>query len=309
MSYEASPVLKHTDIPLRGIGFAALAFALLAFMNMLAKILSAEHHIIEIAFYRNLVSVLPFLIYILITQKHYLFITKTPKALLARSIIGTLSLVTTFSAFAALPMAEVTVLLFTTTLITPALAYFFLKEKVGIHRWSAIGLGFIGVAVMVGLQGFTGSAIGIGLALTAAMMHAALGLLLRMMKTESPITITFYFVLTGVFLTGLFMPFIAVMPTPPAAMMLVATGIAGGLAQLCLSLAYKNAPTAVVAPLNYTGLIWASGFDILIWHLIPGWPVFVGAGIIIAANSYVIYRERRIHKMNSPAPPPVGLGK
>jgi drug/metabolite transporter (DMT)-like permease len=228
--------------------------------------------------------------------------------LLARSVIGTVSLVTTFAAFAALPMAEVTVLLFTTTLITPALAYFFLKERVGIHRWSAIGVGFVGVIIMVGLQGFSGALIGIALALCAALMHASLGLLLRMMKQESPITLTFYFVLTGMVLTGLCMPFIAVMPTVQALWLLIATGVAGGLAQLCLSLAFKYAPTAAIAPLNYTGLIWATGFDILIWHIVPGWPVFWGATIIIAANSYVIYREHRIHKLNRPHLP-MGLNK
>lgn len=309
MPYDPPPATKpHLDIPLRGIAFAALAFFLLAVMNALAKILSADHHIIEIAFYRNLVSVLPFLAYILITQKHHLFITKRPRALLARSVIGTISLVTTFAAFAALPMAEVTVLLFTTTLITPALAYFFLKERVGIHRWSAIGVGFVGVIIMVGLQGFSGALIGIALALCAALMHASLGLLLRMMKEESPVTVTFYFVLTGMILTGLCMPFIAVMPTAQALWLLIATGVAGGLAQLCLSLAFKYAPTAAIAPLNYTGLIWATGFDILIWQLVPGWPVFLGATIIIAANSYVIYREHRIHKLNRPHLP-MGLNK
>lgn len=307
MSYPPDQPPSHTDMPLKGIAFAAVAFFLLAVMNMLAKILSAEHHIIEIAFYRNLISVIPFLSYILISRRYELFRTNKPKALLARSIIGTMSLVTTFSAFAALPMAEVTVLLFTTTLMTPALAFFFLKEKVGIHRWSAIGLGLIGTAIMVGLQGFTGSTTGIMIAVAAAIMHAALGLLLRMMKTESPVTVTFYFVLTGLILTGLFMPFVASIPTPQAAFLLLVTGMAGGTAQLFLSLAYKNAPAAVVAPLNYTGLIWASGFDILIWHFIPGWPVFAGAFIIIAANSYVIYRERRIHKLSTQTP--IGLGK
>jgi drug/metabolite transporter (DMT)-like permease len=306
MSYQQHQLSSHTDVPLKGIAFAAIAFFLLAVMNMLAKILSADHHIIEIAFYRNLISVIPFLAYILISKRYELFRTNKPKVLLARSIIGTVSLVTTFSAFAALPMAEVTVLLFTTTLMTPALAALILKEKVGIHRWSAIGIGLIGTAIMVGLQGFTGSAIGILIAVAAAIMHAFLGLLLRIMKTESPITVTFYFVLTGLILTGLCMPFIASVPTPFSMLLLICTGMAGGVAQLCLSLAYKNAPAAVVAPLNYTGLIWATGFDIIIWHFVPGWPVFAGAVIIIAANSYVIYRERRIHKM---VQAPIGLGK
>lgn len=280
------------------MAYAALAFFLLAVMNLLAKILNNDygHHVIEIAFYRNLVSVIPFLAYILITKQHHLFKTQTPRALAARSVIGTMSLVITFAAFTMLPMAEVTVLLFTTTLMTPALGYFFLKERVGPHRWSAIIIGFIGVIIMVGLQGFQGAWLGIILALIAASMHAALGLLLRMMKQESSVTVTFYFVFTGMILTGLCMPFYASQPSLIALIMLTATGIAGGLAQFCLSKAFKNAPVAAVAPLNYTGLIWASGFDILIFSLIPGWPVFLGAAIIVAANGYIIYREHILRK-------------
>jgi len=288
-------VKSHTDIPLKGIAFAGMAYFLLAVMNMLAKVLAENHHIIEIAFYRNLVSVIPFLAFILLSKQYHLFKTDKPKALAARSIVGTVSLLTTFAAFTMLPMAETTVLLFTTTLIVPAMAFFILKEAVGIHRWSAIVVGFVGVLIIAGLNGFTGSWLGIGIAIAAALMHASLGLLLRFMKTESPVTVTFYFVLTGMFLTGVCMPFVASTPTPFELLLLVCTGIAGGLAQFCLAGALKNAPIAVTAPLNYTGLIWATGFDIVIWNVIPGWPVYAGAAIVISANMYVIYRE---HKKN-----------
>jgi drug/metabolite transporter (DMT)-like permease len=297
---SATVITPHRDNIMRGVGFAALAFFLLAVMNMLAKILSADHHVIEIAFYRNLVSVIPFLAYILITRQHHLFTTKTPRALAARATIGTLSLITTFAAFQALPMSEATVLLFTTSLISPALAFFILKERVGPYRWGAIITGFVGVAVMVGVSGFTGPLYGIGLALCAACMHACLGLLLRIMKSESPVTVTFYFVLVGMLIAGAFMPFIATMPTTHNIMLFIITGLAGGLAQLCLSLAFKNAPPAAVAPLNYTGLIWASGFDIIIWQTIPGWPVFAGAAIICAANLFILNRERLKAQKNAP---------
>ena len=291
MSSTAAAPPKHTDIPVKGIIYAAAAYGLLAIMNMLAKVLAENHHIIEIAFYRNLVSVIPFLAFILITRQYQLFKTQKPKALAARSVIGTISLVTTFTAFTMLPMAETTVLLFTTTLIVPALGFFILGERVGPHRWGAIIIGFLGVLLIVGLKGFSGTWLGIGIAISAALMHASLGLLLRFMKTESPVTVTFYFVLTGMFLTGVCMPFIASAPTGFELSLLIATGIAGGLAQFCLAGALKNAPIAVTAPLNYTGLIWATGFDIMIWSVIPGWPVFLGAAIVMSANLYVLYRE------------------
>lgn len=274
---------------------ALIAYFLLTLMNMLAKILVEDHHILEIAFYRNLVSVIPLLVFILMTRRYHLFKTAKPKALAARAVIGTISLVVTFWAFALLPMAETTVLLFTATLIIPALAYFILQEKVGIHRWSAIIIGFLGVLAIVGLKGFTGTWLGIGVAIAAALMHASLGLLLRFMKTESPVTVTFYFVLTGMVMTGVCMPFVASVPSGFNLLLLVGTGIAGGIAQFCLTAAIKYAPIAVTAPISYTGLVWATGFDIIIWSVVPGWPVFIGAFVVIAANLYVIYRE---HKKN-----------
>lgn len=298
MPYSIPKSADHTDFPLKGIAFAATAFFLLAIMNLLAKILNNDygHHVVEIAFYRNLTSVIPFLAYILISRQYHLFITQTPRALAARSIIGTVSLITTFAAFTVLPLAEATVLLFTASLMTPAFGYFFLGEKVGIHRWSAIGLGFTGVLVMIGIQTMQGNYLGMFLALAAATMHACLGLLLRMMKKEHPVTVTFYFVLTGLVITSCLMPFFATKPETPALIMLIGTGLAGGLAQFCLSMAYKNAPVANVSPLNYTGLIWATGFDIIIFNIMPGWPVFLGAFIIVSANLYIIYRENILRK-------------
>lgn len=285
----------HIDIPLRAIGLALAAYFLLTLMNMLAKLLVDDHHILEIAFYRNFISVLPLFGFILATRQYHLFKTAKPKALAARAIIGTVSLIVTFWAFTLLPMAETTVLLFTATLIIPALAYFILQEKVGIHRWSAIIIGFLGILAIVGMKGFTGSWLGIGVAISAALMHASLGLLLRFMKTESPVTVTLYFTLVGVVMTGICMPFIASVPSGFNLLLLIGTGIAGGIAQFCLTAAIKYAPIAVTAPISYTGLVWATIFDIVIWNIIPGWPVYAGAFVVIATNLYVIYRE---HKKN-----------
>lgn len=289
-SPPAQPAL-HKDQIIKGIIFAAFAFFLLAVMNAMAKLLSETHHVIEIAFYRNLFAVIPFLLYITATRQFHLFKTKKPRALAFRSVLGIISLVTTFAAFQALPMAEVTVLLFTASLMIPALSFFVLKEHVGIYRWGAILVGMGGVFIMAGPSGVSSWA-GVGFALAAATMHAFLGLVLRYMKTESPVTVTFYFVFAGMILTGFLMPLYASIPTPYEWMMFIAIGISGALAQICLALAYKNAPASAVSPFNYTGLIWASGFDIFLWQLIPGWPVFLGGFVVIASALFIAYREK-----------------
>lgn len=70
-------------------------------------------------------------------------------------------------------------------------------------------------------------------------------------------------------------------------------GVSGGCAQLCLANAHRHAPASLIAPMNYTGLIWATLFDITIWAKIPAWPVYVGGAIIISSSLFIIYRENK----------------
>lgn len=282
---------NHKDRPVLG-GLCALgAFFLLAVMMVFAKLLSENHHLAEIVFFRNIVAVVPFLVYFAVFNKWHLTKTNKPKAVLFRSVLGTVSLFATFGAFANLPMAEATTLLFTTALIMPALGFFYLKEHVGPYRWGAILVGLLGIVVMA-QPGSTLNFIGVVYALSAAVMHGVLGVMLRYLKTEAPIAVTFHFILTGSILGGLAMPFFANPIFPNEIWFILGAGLSGGLAQVLLATAHKNAPPGVVAPLNYTGLIWATGFDIVIWHYIPGWPVFLGGGIVIASSLFILWRER-----------------
>ena len=281
------------DHILKGAAFGAAAFFLFAVMSACAKILSDTHHVAEIAFYRNLLFFLPLLAYMLWQSKPGLFKTKKPKAVTFRAIIGAFSLITTYGAFSTLPMADTTVLLFTSILLTPVLVHFILGEHVGIYRWSAILIGLCGVLLMAAPTGAI-NPLGVTLALAAATMHAMMFTTLRYLKTESSLTVTFYFIMAGVLIPGLFfMPFVAAPIVGLKEIILFAVlGASGGVAQLCLATAHRYAPASIIAPFNYTGLIWATIFDITIWAKIPGWPVFVGGAIIISANLFILYRER-----------------
>lgn len=291
-----APSVQHRDYIIKGIAFAACAFFLLAAMNAMAKMLSDSYHIVEIAFFRNVFASIPFLIYILATRQFTLLKTQKPKALTFRCTLGAISLMTTFIAFQLLPMAEATVLLFASSLMIPVLSYFILKESVGPYRWGAILVGFAGILVMAGIGGFS-SWIGVIIGLAAATMHAILQITLRYLKTESPITVTFYFVFIGSFVTAAFLPFFATWNYTLAVWgMFIAIGLTGALAQFCLSHAFKNAPASVVTSFNYTGLIWATGFDLLIWNFVPGWPVFAGGSIVIASALFITYREHKRQK-------------
>lgn len=288
---DISEIKPHQDRVLKGMISATIAFFLLAVMNAMVKLLGLNHHVAEIAFYRNLIPMIGIIAYILLSRKKHLFHTARPGAVLLRVLFGTTGLFLTFSAVKALPMADATVLFFASTLLIPVLSFFLLKEHIGPHRWAAIIIGLSGVILMARPTGEV-MAYGVMLALGAAFFHAVIQIFLRHLKTEDSLTVTFYFMLGGTIIAGIFMPWVATTPTLHEWLLFLGVGISGGLAQYFLTSSFRLAPASVVAPFNYTGLIWASLFDIIIWHHVPGWSVFAGGGIIIVSKLYIIHRER-----------------
>ena len=287
---------EHEDNVLKGAIYAALAFFLLAVMSACAKLLSVNHNVIEIAFYRNLVALIPMLIYVGIANKWQLLHIENKPMLGLRVLVGVVGLIITFAAIGRLPISDASVIFMSSNLIIPVLAFFFLKEHIGIHRKFAIFIGFLGILLVAAPTGHV-SAIGVFLALIAACIHATIHILLRYLKNEQAFTVTFYFILGGVVVPGLFMPWIALWPTQYDIMLFIAVGISGGFAQYCLTSAFKYAPATVAAPFSYTGLLWATALDMIIWKHVPGWHVYVGGAIIIGAKIYILHRENiRKHK-------------
>ena len=296
---QDQPTEIHQEHVIRGMTAAMGAFFMFTVMNVFAKLLSENHSVIEIAFYRNAIASMPFLIMIFVFGKREILVLRTKPVLVGiRAVIGTLSLITTFAAFSMMPMADTTALLFTASLFIPVLGVIFLKESVGPYRWTAIALGFIGVLVMSQPSGEVYS-LGIIVGISAALMHASLQIILRYLgKYESPETISFYFFVIGTFLTALALPFIAVRPTMAEIPLLVGVGLSGAAAQWLISVAFRNAQAAVVTVFNYSGIIWATLFGWMIWNEWPAPVVITGASIVIASNIVVIWRESRLGRIS-----------
>jgi drug/metabolite transporter (DMT)-like permease len=277
---------------------ALTAFFLFAVMNAMAKILAQTHHVAEIAFYRNLVAVVPMLFWIYgMNNRHILTIHSNPKGIIARAILGTISLAVTFAAYAAMPFADTTAFLFASSLIVPVFGFFFLSERVGPYRWSAILIGFIGVLIMCQPTGDVNT-IGISLALSAALIHATLQTIVRALgKTESPETVTFYFVFIGVFVSLIPMPFVFTMPTWNEVPLIIGLGLTGLVAQLFISRAYKYAEASIVTVFNYSGIIWAMLIGWLVWGEFPTHVILIGAAIVIASNLFILYRENKLARL------------
>ena len=282
------------NIPL-GILAAIAAFLMFSIMITLAKLLVERHSVIEIAFYRNLIACIPFLVAVFFFRRRdILRLRRKPKIVGLRAVFGVVSLSLTFYAYSLMPMADATALRFTSSLIVPMLGILMLGEHVGAYRWSAVLLGFAGVVIML-QPGGGAHYFGAAIALSAAAIQAVMQIMLRFLRGyEKPETVAFYFVLIGTIVTALPLPFIFVMPTSDELPLIVGLGLAGALAQWMLTLAYSLAPVAIVSVLNYSSILWATLFG---WFVFADWPadvVFVGAAVVILSNAFVIWRESKI---------------
>jgi drug/metabolite transporter (DMT)-like permease len=263
-------------------------------MNAIAKYLSDSHTIIEIAFYRNLVALLPFVLLALAMPAKAAFIPRQkPGLVIGRALLGVLSLSLTFAAYSVMAMAETAVLLFTVSFFMPILGALLLGERVSRARWLTIAIGFVGVVLIASPR--TGiNLLGVGLALTAAVAQAFMSIMLRSLRgAESSITISLYFFAIGTLVAGLFVPIVGVRPTPGSLLLLVGAGLAGACAQWLYTMALRYTPTATIAVLNYTGILWAGLLGWLIWGDVPTGTAVVGALVIVATTAWMALRERQ----------------
>lgn len=274
------------------------AFFMFTVMNVFAKLLSENHSVVEIAFYRNLIASLPFLILVFAFGRRDILVIRSKPAMVGvRAVLGSVSLITTFAAFSLMPMADATAIMFTSSLFIPVLGLLILSESVGPYRWGAVVLGFVGVLIMVRPSGEVNT-IGVAVALSAAFMHAILQIILRYLgRHERPETITFYFLIIGTLVTALPLPFVAVRPALSEVPLLFGVGLTGAAAQWLLSIAFRNAPAAIVTVFNYSGIVWATLFGWMIWSDWPLPHVFAGAAVVIASNILIIWREARLGRV------------
>jgi drug/metabolite transporter (DMT)-like permease len=297
--------VQNQDRVLFGMAAAIGAFLMLSTMSLLAKLVTAQHSVVEVAFWRNIIGVLPLLIAVIaFNRREILEIKSKPVVVFTRSIIATLSVLCLFAAFSLLPLADATALVFTSALFVPVFGFFFLGERVGPYRWSAIIVGFIGVLIIAQPTG-DWNLLGVTFALSAAVFNAILSTMLRLLgRTEHPTTLTFYLLAIGCVLLTPAMPFVATLPAPGEIWLLIALGLCGLGMQLLLSTAFKYTPAALAALFSYTQIIWATLFG---WLVFDDWPasnIILGASIVVAASVFVVLRESYLARRGRLARPP-----
>lgn len=288
----AAPLPSATDNVRVGIAYAIGATLIFALLNALIKWQAERYSVVELAFFRHAFALVPTLILTFVSGGLLALKTKRPLGHLRRSATGIVSMILSFTAFALLPLADATALMFAGPLFLTALSVPLLGEKVGIHRWSAVLVGLIGVLIMTRPSSATfqlGALAALGSALLSAFSMISVR---QLSRTENPIAIVFYFTLIGALLSGAALPFgFWTTPTLLDAAALVLIGLSGGVGQYIITLAYRSAPASVISPLGYSAIIWSTLIGYLVWDQFPDAPVLIGATVVIASGLYILYRE------------------
>ena len=290
--------LRH-DIR-RGALLMLGATALFTIMSALIKGLSANIHFIETMFFRSAFA-LPVMVVIAARGRNWgLLRTKRFPAHIVRAFTGTMAQGCAFYALTVLPLAEQTALTYTTPLFVTILSIPFLGERVGIHRWSAVLVGFAGILVIaLGEGAFQAGAmpdrvvaIGMAVAVAQGVWSAATTLLVRSLSaTESSATIVLWQSLLMTAFTLAALPFFWTTPTPGELALLVLVGLVGGVAQIMLTEAYASAQVSALGPFSYSSILWAVALGWVVFSDAPGWSTLAGAALIVVSGLYILHRE------------------
>lgn len=279
--------------PLTGIGLRVVAMIFLAAMFALGKLVSARGvALVELLFYRQALALPLILAWLALTDGLTTVRTNRLGAHISRTALGLTGMVLNFGSYLLLPLTEATAIGFTMPIFATLLSALLLRESTGLHRWSAILLGFVGILVMIRPDGAHFPMLGLTVAISGAIMTACISLVLRDLgKTEKTGVIVFWFTVLSIPPLGLLMLFFGKAHDATTWALLLGVGLTGGIAQLCMTGALSRAPVSVVLPMDYSTIIWSTLLGLLIWGEWPMPTTWIGATLIIASGLYIAWRE------------------
>ena len=295
----------------RGILLKLISAVLFAVMSALIRYLGVRYPIGEVVFYRSAFAILPVvLVYALRGELAATVRTERPLGQVSRGALSILGMFCNFGALARLPLIEANAIGFTSPLIGVALAALLLKERVRIYRWSAVTIGFIGVLVVLAPH-LSGDELTIAMASAtslAGVIYAIAGSITNagtmiqtrhLTKSETTSSIVFYFSLICALAGLVTWPFGWITPTGGEFLVLIAIGFLGGMGHIFLTESYRYASASVVAPFDYTSMIWALMLGYAMFGEKPTVMIVLGSMIIAAAGLFVIWREHQLALMRN----------
>ena len=275
----------------RGALLALLAFAVYATNDVIVKFLGGDYSPVQTIFFSTLFSFPLAVLMIMRDQSSGTLRPVHPGWMAARTVATLITGVTAFYAFSVLPLAQTYTILFASPLLITLLAIPILGERIHIRRAIAIVVGLIGVVITL-RPGETQLGLGHLAAIVAAIGGSFASVVVRRIGSdERPIVIMLYPMMANFFVMGAALAFVYE-PMPAAHIGLVAImAILGSAAGLIIIGAYKSGEAIVVAPMQYSQIIWAAIFGYFIFSESVDLYTGLGAAIIIASGLYIVLRE------------------
>tara|TARA_Y100001970_G_scaffold57696_1_gene73127 strand:- start:704 stop:1585 length:882 start_codon:yes stop_codon:yes gene_type:complete len=278
------------------LGFLYMFLSICAFsvMDLIVK-WSENYPVGQVLFFRGFFGIIPILF--LIPKDRYLNFYKTKRGLLhfKRCFSGLVAIVAIFIALRKLPLATVVSITFAAPIFTTIMSIFFLSEKVGLYRWMAVIVGFIGILI-ISEPGFSSLNIYYIYPIIFCFGLSYVAIAIKQLSTSEPVWLIGLFFSISITILSLFTLHKGwILPSFKDLFLLCMVGILGGLANLWLTQSYKFSDVSLVTPLKYLALLFAIFFGYVFWSEIPTFKTLIGAALVIT-SSIIIFRREIYHK-------------
>jgi len=284
--------------PLAGVALRLVTALLLALMFALVKLAATRGvHLVETLFYRQIGSAVCATALVIIGPGFSSLHTKRVGTHVSRMALGMLAMALNFLAIILLPLAEATAIGFSVPILSTVLAALVLGEATGKWRWGATAAGFAGVLLIIHPSDGQIPLQGAAVALVGALATACVTIMIRQLGvTERATTTVFLFAVTSLLPLGILMLWFVQSHDPVTWLILACMALAGGIAQLTLTASLRLAPVALVMPMDYTSLLWATLLGMWIFAQTPTVWMWLGAPVIITSGLVIVWREHQLAK-------------
>lgn len=277
----------------KGAIFALIAFGIFATHDVFVKTLGAVYSPVQIVFFSVLFSFPLATVMMMRDSKPGTLLPVHPWWMALRTVASVATAITAFYAFTVLPLAQTYAILFAAPLLITVLAIPVLGEKVHLRRWLAVIVGLSGVMVVL-RPGTTDLTLGHAAALTAAVGGSIASIVVRRIGAdERPVVILLYPMVANFILMGAGLYFVYIpMPIEHLALVALVAAFAWTAGRFLIT-AYQEGEAAIIAPMQYSQIVWATVFGALFFDETIDRATLIGAGIIIASGLYIVLRESR----------------
>ena len=283
---------------MRAIILNASAWMIVPVMDALAKHLSVSMDVFQIAWARYFFSALFTLSLMIIFYRKTLVWSKNPKLQLIRGFVLAFSTLCFFYAISIISLPKALTLAFVAPITCTAFSPIFLKEKVGIRRWSAVLVGFIGALIVI-RPGFIEVNLATLAAVSCGICYGFYFIITRKLSTSDNSLLTLLFTsVVGLAIISLFLPSVWVYPTLNQWIIMGLIGLIASVAHLFIIISLKYADASKLAPLGYTEIITNIIISYYIFHELPDNWTYLGLFIIVLSGLYISRREYYLSKLN-----------